>query len=90
MRLHKTKSINTRHCRGRKYFQTACLICFVITFTEIKAQEKEQQSLLSIEYSWEDFVDEFTNSYYSDGNYSETNEELLENLQNITNNRVSL
>ena len=90
MRLHKTKSINTRHCRGRKYFRTACLICFVITFTEIKAQEKEQQSLLSIEYSWEDFVDEFTNSYYSDGNYSETNEELLENLQNIHNNPINI
>lgn len=90
MRLHKTKSINTRHCRGRKYFRTACLICFVITFTEIKAQEKEQQSLLSIEYSWEDFVDEFTNSYYSDGNYSEINEELLENLQNIHNNPINI
>lgn len=57
---------------------------------EIKAQEKRQQSLLSIEYSWEDFVDEFTNSYYSDGNYSETNEELLENLQNIHNNPINI
>lgn len=78
-------------------FKVACIICFLFTVIITRAQKENgqkssliSQTIKSDELSWDDFIDMFTNTYQADEKNNASQEDKLENLLNIHNNRINI
>ncbi len=78
-------------------FKVACIICFLFTVIIARAQKENgqkpspiSQTIKSDELSWDDFIDMFTNTYQADEENNASQEDKLENLLNIHNNRINI